>query len=113
MTDTNAEFAAATASCRMATIALATLLLLLGIVFQLGQLGYGILPASEYWFVAMLARSLWSLLAVRSGVAALEEAFQFWPLLLIFAGLALFFRSHPTRCAVALPSSQPRSSHDE
>jgi hypothetical protein len=65
----------------------AILLILLGIVLQLSELGYGHLRAENFWLVSMIATSLWNLFAVHANAPGVHELVSFWPLLLICLGL--------------------------
>jgi len=66
----------------------AILLILLGIVFQLSELGYGHLRPENFWFLSMIATSLWNLFAAHSNAPGAGELLSFWPLLLICFGFA-------------------------
>lgn len=65
-------------------------LILLGIVFQLAQFGYGLLAVRDFWFLSMIAGNIWNFLAARSYLPELGGLLRFWPMLLVVAGLALF-----------------------
>lgn len=67
----------------------AGLLILLGIVFQLGVLGYGHINISNLWLFSMLASNLWDVVAAHMNEPALHEMVRFWPLLLVCSGLAM------------------------
>jgi hypothetical protein len=71
------------------TMLVAALLILLGIVFQLGELGYGHVSPSNYWFVSMITQSAWNLLALRTNGPVLEEVLRFWPIALVSVGLGI------------------------
>lgn len=66
----------------------AILLILLGIVFQLSELGYGHLRPENFWLFSMLATSVWNLFALHVNAPGAHELLSFWPLLLICIGLA-------------------------
>lgn len=68
---------------------MAGLLILLGIVFQLGELGYGHMNPANLWFVSVVTQSAWNLLAMRTNGPALEEILRWWPLALVSVGLAI------------------------
>lgn len=108
MTDARSEFVSAASVCRVATAALAGLLLFLGVVFQLGEFGYGGLSARNLWFFSMIAENLWNLLAMRFNIPALGELLHFWPLLLVAAGLVLLAVPRRPLCAARLSVSQSR-----
>lgn len=66
----------------------AILLILLGIVFQLSELGYGHLRPENFWLLSMIATSVWNLFALHVNIPGSRELFSFWPLLLICIGMA-------------------------
>ena len=113
MTDAKFDYLSGASVCRVATVALAGLLLFLGIVFQLGEFGYGGLAARNLWLLSVIAQSLWNLLAVRFNMPALGELLRFWPMLFVAAGLALLAIPHSALCAAGLSISQARTANRE
>ncbi|HUJ32514.1 MAG TPA: hypothetical protein VLY23_14625 [Candidatus Acidoferrum sp.] len=83
-----------TFSATSAMMVAAALLILLGIVFQLGELGYGHLQ--NLWFVSMLTQDVWNLVALHTS-GELEDVFRFWPVALVSMGLALLMLQRGTR----------------
>jgi hypothetical protein len=75
----------------------ATLLILLGIVFQLGELGYGHLQSSNLWFFSTMLTDIWNILSLRLDVPALGELLHYWPLALVGLGLAILLATHENR----------------
>lgn len=71
------------------TILVAGLLILLGIVFQLGELGYGHVNAHNLWLVSVVTQSALNLLSAFSNGGALEGILQWWPLALVSVGLGI------------------------
>lgn len=67
----------------------AGLLILLGIVFQLWVLGYGRLNTDSFWSLSLISGTIWNMLNVWLKSTALQETIQFWPLLLVAAGVAV------------------------
>jgi len=67
----------------------AALLILLGTVFQLGELGYGHISPDNFWLVSMFTQSVWNLLAMRMNGPAMQEVLRFWPLMLVSVGLGI------------------------
>ncbi len=110
MTSSKSKFAPRASALHIGNVALAALLVLAGIVFQLGEFGYGGLTAHNFWFVAMIVQNLWNMLAIRQNLPSLGELVHFWPLLLVAMGLALFAAPKLAYCP-ALSSSQ-RKAHD-
>jgi len=70
-------------------LTVAALLLLLGTVLQLGDLGFGQLSPSSFWLVRIVIEGIWNALVAISSAPVLQELRQFWPLLLVSLGLAL------------------------
>lgn len=85
----------------------AGLLILVGVVFQLAQFGYGMLTAKDFWFVSMVAENIWNFVAMRSDLPAMGELLHFWPLLLVASGLGLLAIPH-SACAARLRVSQDK-----
>jgi hypothetical protein len=67
----------------------AAALIFVGIVFQLCELGYAHLTTDSHWIVSLLLESLWSVLDSWVKMAAMGDAFRFWPLALVLAGCAI------------------------
>ena len=72
-----------------ATVLGAGLLILLGIVLQLGVLGYDHVRPSNLWFFSVFAEGVWNMLAVHVNGPALDQVLRFWPLMLVSAGLGI------------------------
>jgi len=70
-------------------MASAGLLILLGIVFQLAELGYGQVVPGEGWLLSVVASDLWNVIALHLNMSAFQEIMRFWPLLLVCAGGAM------------------------
>ena len=68
----------------------AAVLIFVGIVFQLCELGYAHLTDS-HWVASLLLQSLWSLADGWVKAAAIGDSFRFWPLALVVAGCAILF----------------------
>lgn len=98
MTNTNHR-AAATEALEGARFpeAGATLLILLGIVFQLVELGYGHLQSSNLWFFSTMLTDIWTILSLRLDVPALGGLLRYWPLALVGLGLAILLATHENR----------------
>jgi hypothetical protein len=67
----------------------AFVLILLGVLFQLCELGYAHLSADSHWVASLILASLWSLVDGWVKAAALGDGFRFWPLALVLAGCAV------------------------
>jgi hypothetical protein len=67
----------------------AGLLILSGIVFQLGELGYGHVNPANLWLISVVSESAWNVLAMRANGPALDDILRFWPLMLVSLGLGI------------------------
>ena len=75
----------------------ATLLILLGVIFQLGELGYGHLQSGNLWFFSTMLMDIWNILSLRLDVPGLSELLRYWPLALVGLGLAILLATHENR----------------
>jgi hypothetical protein len=71
------------------TMLIAGLLILLGIVFQLGELGYGHINGHSLWFVSMVTEGAWNLLSLRGNGPAFNDLLRWWPLALVSVGVSI------------------------
>lgn len=69
----------------------AGVLIFLGIVFQLCELGYVHLASDSHWVISLLLESLWSAVDGWLKSAGIGDAFLFWPLVLVLVGGAILF----------------------
>ena len=67
----------------------AGLLILLGIVLELVELGYGHINASNFWLISMITHGAWNLLALHGNAPGLEDVLGFWPLALVSVGAGI------------------------
>lgn len=67
----------------------AFVLISLGVVFQLCELGFAHLSRDNHWFASLVLESLWSLVDGWVKAAALGDGFRFWPLAFVLAGCAV------------------------
>src|SRR5579863_9409745 len=67
-------------------MAVAGLMILLGVVIQLAELGYGQFVPGEGWLVSLVANQLWSFVVLHTNIPALRVALEYWPLLLVGLG---------------------------
>jgi hypothetical protein len=95
MTDTRAQFVSGRPIFRAALLLPAAALIFLGSVFQLGMLGYGQLDPRNLWPALMVVRAAWNFSAAQLNVPWLGDVSQFWPLLLVGAGLLSLFALRP------------------
>jgi hypothetical protein len=78
-------------------IAAAALLILLGIVFQLGELGYSHFRMDNFWLFSMVLTDIWNILSVRLNVPTAAELLRYWPLTLVGLGLAILLATRENR----------------
>jgi hypothetical protein len=75
----------------------ATLLIVLGVLFQLGELGYGHLRLGNLWFFSMMLNDIWNILSMRLNIPALSDLLRYWPLALVGLGFAILLATHENR----------------
>jgi hypothetical protein len=75
----------------------AALLILLGIVFQLGELGYGHFRLDNLWLFSMMLADIWNILSVRLNIPSAAEVLRYWPLVLVGLGLAILLATQENR----------------
>ncbi|HTV58048.1 MAG TPA: hypothetical protein VMJ93_04170 [Verrucomicrobiae bacterium] len=114
MTTTNSQSRSNSAR-RSATLNLtgAILLILLGIVFQLSEFGYGHIRPENFWLVSMFVTSIWNLIAVRVGAPGVQELTHFWPLLLICLGVASVLTRNSNGGLSASAVARTGATHEE
>jgi len=75
------------------TAAAAGVLILLGVVLQLGVLGYGHFDPRNFWLFSVFVSGIWNMLALRLNAPGVQDVLQFWPLILVGSGLAVLLVS--------------------
>jgi hypothetical protein len=89
----------------------AGLLILAGLVLQLGALGYGHVQPSNVWIASTVAQGVWSMLILQLDAGGVHAAATYWPLFLISMGLAILLLTR-RETAPSVPSrSQGRQTH--
>jgi hypothetical protein len=73
------------------------LLVMVGLVFQVGEIGFGHFRMDNLWLVSVVASDLWNLLAARLGGPSLAEVLRFWPLILVGLGLSMMLATQENR----------------
>lgn len=68
---------------------IAGVLILLGIVFQLGELGIGHMGAQSLWFVSVVTQSAFNILSMFGSGPAIDEVLRWWPLALVSMGFGI------------------------
>jgi hypothetical protein len=81
----------------IAISAVATVLILVGLVFQVSELGYAHLRPDNIWLVSVLASNIWNILSLRMNTAAIGDFLRFWPLLLVSLGFAIMLATRQNR----------------
>lgn len=91
----------------------AGLLILVGLVLQLGALGYGHVQPGNIWIASTIVESVWSMLVAQLDSPGVQELATFWPLLLISMGLALLLVTKREESQPALSSSRGGQNHGQ
>ena len=111
MTNTNRQTQSTVSTSGSAVIsAAATVLVLVGIVFQGAELGYGHISTGNFWLFSVLATNIWNILSLHVNVSALQEFCRFWPLLLVGFGLAIMLAARENRSR-SISGSRKEGSH--
>ena len=98
MTSTNGQSPMSSLiSATRTPVAGAALLILLGIAFQLGELGYGHLRLDNLWLFSMMLGDIWNILSVRLNIPNAGEVLRYWPLILVGLGLAILLATQENR----------------
>ena len=103
MTSTNGQSSMTSLfSSARVSVAGAALLILLGIVLQLGELGYRHFRLDNLWLFSMMVGDIWNILSMRLNLPSAGEVLRYWPLILVGLGLAILlatqeYRSSATR----------------
>ena len=98
---------------RILIMAGAGLLILVGLVLQLGALGYGHAQPDNIWIASTIVGGVWSMLVTQLDSPALRELATFWPLVLISMGLALLLVTKRKESQPALSSFQEGQNHGQ
>jgi Sec-independent protein secretion pathway component TatC len=113
MTNANRQAQSTTSISGSAAIsAAATVLVLVGIVFQGAELGYGHIAPANFWLFSVLATNIWNILSLHVNMATVREFFRFWPLLFVGFGLAIMLATRENRSR-RLPGSRKGGTHGE
>ena len=96
MTDARPQLISAASNSRTLALAGASLLIFVGLVFQLGEFICSQLNATSYWLIHIIAMNIWNALVLRLSALGFEGILRFWPLLLVGFGLAILLALQPT-----------------
>jgi len=89
----------------------AGLLILAGLVFQLGALGY--VQSGNLWIVSTILESVWRMLIAQQVAPEMQGLMAFWPLALISMGLAILLVTRRENDQRVLSPSRGGQSHGE
>lgn len=73
----------------VAISAAAIVLILVGLVFQMFELGSAHAQPDNSWLFSVLASNIWNILSLRMNVSAMQDFLRFWPLLLVSLGSSI------------------------
>ena len=90
--------------------AVATVLILVGLVFQVSELGYAHVRPDNVWLVSVLASNIWNILSLRMNTSVIQDSLRFWPLLLVSLGFAIMLAGRQNRSGSA-PDNRRRGIH--
>jgi hypothetical protein len=111
MTNANQQAqSAASISGSAAISAAAGVLVLLGLVFQGVELGFGQIAPGNFWLFSVLATNIWNMLSLHMNVSTVQEFCRFWPLLLVGFGLAIMLAARENRSR-SLSGSRKEGNH--
>ena len=111
MANANRQAQSAVSTSGSAAIsAAASVLVLVGIVFQGAELGYGHIAPANFWLFSVLATNIWNILSLHMNISTLQEFCRFWPLLLVGFGLAIMLAARENRSR-GLSGSRKEGSH--
>jgi hypothetical protein len=91
----------------------AGLLILVGLVLQLGALGYGHAQPGNIWIASTIVESAWTMLIAQLDAPEVQALATFWPLLLISMGLAILLVTKGEESQRALSSSRGGQNHGQ
>jgi hypothetical protein len=97
MTNAERQDTAESFSGAAVIVALAGLLILLGVVFQMAEFGYGHVRPDNIWLFSVLATGIWNILSLRLNAPGFLDLFRFWPLVLVGFGLAIMLAARENR----------------
>jgi hypothetical protein len=100
----------ASTSGSAAISAAASVLVLVGVVFQGAELGYGHVAPGNFWQFSVLATNIWNILSLHMNISTLQEFCRFWPLLLVGFGFAIMLATRENRSR-SLSGSRKEGNH--
>jgi hypothetical protein len=100
-------------SKRVLIVGGAGLLILLGLVLQLGALGYGHVQPGNMWIASTVVQSVWNMVILQLDSHGVHAVATFWPLLLISMGLAILLLTRHEAIQPVLSRSQGGQNHGQ
>ena len=104
---------ALSASGRVFIMGGAGLLILVGLVLQLGALGYGHVQPGNIWIASTIAGSVWSMFTSQLDAPWAQELATFWPLLVISMGAAMLLVTRRETIQPVLSRFQGEQNHGQ
>jgi hypothetical protein len=86
--------------------AVATVLILVGLVFQVSELGYAHVRPDNVWLFSVLASNIWNILSLHMNTSAIQDFLRFWPLLLVSLGFSIMLAARQNRAGSASDNRQ-------
>src|SRR5580704_19453458 len=90
----------------VAISAVATVLILVGLVFQVSELGYAHVRPDNVWLFSVLASNIWNILSLHMNTSAIQDFLRFWPLLLVSLGFSIMLAARQNRAGSASDNRQ-------
>src|ERR1700722_5283980 len=95
----------------VAISAVATVLILVGLVFRGSELGSGQVSPDNVWLFSVRASNIWNILSLHMNTAAIHDFLRFWPLLLVSLGFAIMLATRQNRSGSS-SGSRSGETHD-
>jgi len=97
MTDARPQLISAASNSRTLALAGASLLIFVGLMFQLGEFVCNRLSAPNYWLIHMIATNLWNTIVLRLNAVGVGDMLRYWPLMLVGFGFAILLALNPSK----------------
>jgi len=97
MTDARPQLISAPSNSRTLALAGASLLIFVGLMFQLGEFVCNRLSAPNYWLIHMIATNLWNTIVLRLNAVGVGDMLRYWPLMLVGFGFAILLALNPSK----------------
>jgi hypothetical protein len=82
----------------------AAMMILVGVVFQVGELGLSHLRLDNLWQVSVVASDLWNLVVTRIGGPTVTQVLRYWPLVLVGLGFSIMLATQENRLKRTTPA---------